>query len=79
MENILQRGFRLLRSLPKTIYFNFYYFPFKTALRLPVFIDHHVRLMKMGGKVALNYTPKRFDIKLAPSLMKAEGYYLNYK
>lgn len=40
---------RLLLGLPKTIRFNLKYFPFKQAIRLPVFISHQVWLKELGG------------------------------
>lgn len=40
-------------SLPKTLLFNFRYFPFKVAIRLPVFVSHRVILKKLSGKVEL--------------------------
>jgi len=35
-----------LFGLPKTLLFNFYYFPFKTAIKLLVWITHKVKLNK---------------------------------
>ncbi|CAN4273158.1 WbbJ Acetyltransferase (isoleucine patch superfamily) [Methylophilaceae bacterium] len=40
-------------SLPKTIWFNFKYLPFKDALKLPIFVSRHVWLMDMKGQVRL--------------------------
>ncbi len=45
--------FNLLRSIPKTLRFNFHYFPFKTALRLPVIVSHRTYLRELHGKVSL--------------------------
>jgi len=41
-------------GLPKTLRFNFHYFPFKTAIKLPVLLTHRVRLKKMKGKVIID-------------------------
>jgi acetyltransferase-like isoleucine patch superfamily enzyme len=41
------------RGLPKTLLFNFRYFPLRTAIRLPVLVSHRVWLMKLGGQVQL--------------------------
>lgn len=49
----------LLISLPKTLIFNFYYFPFLTALRLPIFVSHRVWLSKLGGQIQLPRTGVR--------------------
>ncbi|MEO3406430.1 acyltransferase [Mucilaginibacter sp. CAU 1740] len=38
----------------KSIIFNFKYFPFKTAIKLPVLISNNIYLHKMGGKVTIN-------------------------
>lgn len=40
-------------GLPKTLLFNFWYFPFRVAIRLPVVISHRVWLMRLGGEVSL--------------------------
>jgi acetyltransferase-like isoleucine patch superfamily enzyme len=40
-------------SLPKTLIFNFTYFPFRVAVRLPVLISHRVILKKISGSVVL--------------------------
>ena len=44
----------VLWHLPKTIYFNFHYFPIKIAIKLPVLFLTRVRLVEMGGSVKLN-------------------------
>lgn len=44
---------KYLTAVPKTLYFNFHYFPFSTAIRLPVIVSSRVRLEKMEGKVVL--------------------------
>lgn len=38
----------------KTIIFNFRYFPFSTAIKLPVLISRNVYLYKMKGRVVIN-------------------------
>jgi len=38
----------------KSVIFNFKYFPFKTAIKLPVLISNNIYLHKMGGKVIIN-------------------------
>ena len=49
MSNIL----RLLFSLPKTIYFNFFYLPFNQAIKLPIWL-YNVNLLKMRGQVIID-------------------------
>lgn len=40
-------------SLPKSLYFNFKYFPLSQAIRLPILISHRVWLLKTEGKIIL--------------------------
>ena len=51
------RLYRALRGLPKTVFFNFRYFPIATAIRLPVWVSHQVWLKQTGGAVALDVEP----------------------
>lgn len=41
-------------SLPKSIYFNLKYFPFRTAIKLPVLISYRTKLAVMQGSIHLN-------------------------
>ena len=43
----------IVRSIPKTLRFNFHYFPFATALKLPVIVSHRTFLRELHGKVEL--------------------------
>lgn len=43
----------VILHLPKTIYFNLHYFPFKDAVRFPVLFLSKVKLVEMGGQVEL--------------------------
>lgn len=38
----------------KTLYVNFYYFPFSTALKFPVLIYRNVKLSRIAGKITIN-------------------------
>ena len=49
----LGKAWRLLLGLPKTLIFNFRYFPFAQACRLPVLVSHRVKLVRLGGTVEL--------------------------
>ncbi|MGW8314788.1 MAG: hypothetical protein ACWGNV_04240 [Bacteroidales bacterium] len=42
-------------SLIRSLYFNLNYFPFKVAIKLPVFIYRGVKLKKMNGRIHLNF------------------------
>lgn len=44
---------RYIIGLPKTAYFNFKYFDFFTAIKLPVLISNDTWLKEMGGKVII--------------------------
>jgi acetyltransferase-like isoleucine patch superfamily enzyme len=48
-----RRLYLYLLGLPKTIFFNFWYLPFKDAIRLPVVVSHRVWLMQLSGKVKI--------------------------
>jgi acetyltransferase-like isoleucine patch superfamily enzyme len=45
----LRRLLLVILGLPKTILINFYYLPFKTALKLPILVSHRVWVMDMSG------------------------------
>ena len=45
--------FFLLRSVPKTIIFNFKYFDFKIAIKFPVFVSCKTHLSKLEGRVII--------------------------
>lgn len=45
--------YKYILALPKTIYFNFKYFKFEQAIKLPVVVSHKTYLMKTKGKVIL--------------------------
>ena len=40
-------------SLPNTVFFNFKYFPFGQAIKLPVFVSHRVWLMQTSGSIQI--------------------------
>lgn len=44
----------LILCLPKTLLFNLKYFPFKDAIRLPVFVSHRVWLKELSGTVKVS-------------------------
>ena len=65
MMNSLKRLTRLTFSLPKTIYFNFYLFPFKVALKLPVLVEHRTKFYELHrNTVLLNGNIKFAMIKI---------------
>ena len=51
--NKIRKFLMLVTDLPKTILFNFTYFPLKVAIKFPVFVSHRVFLLNLKGKVKL--------------------------
>ena len=56
--------FNIIRSIPKTLRFNFHYFPLKTALKLPVVVSHRTYLRELHGKVELPEKVERAMVKI---------------
>jgi acetyltransferase-like isoleucine patch superfamily enzyme len=54
----------ILRSIPKTLYFNFQYFKWKDAIQLPVFISHRVVLRETKGKITISNEKKMAMIRI---------------
>lgn len=40
-------------NLPETLFINFYFLPFKQAIKLPIWIYGNVRLIKLNGKIRI--------------------------
>ncbi|GKX67452.1 acyltransferase [Inconstantimicrobium mannanitabidum] len=51
-------------SLPKTLIFNFKYFPLKTALKLPILVNYNVCLKEISGEVILDTDIRRGIVKI---------------
>lgn len=49
----LRRALRVLRGLPKTLYFNFRVLPFRQALRMPLLVSPKVALYDVRGRVTV--------------------------
>jgi acetyltransferase-like isoleucine patch superfamily enzyme len=56
--------FNIVRSIPKTLRFNFHYFPLGTALKLPVVVSHRTYLRELHGKVELPEKVERAMVKI---------------
>ena len=54
----------IVRSIPKTLCFNFHYFPFKTAMKMPVIVSHRTYLRELHGKVELPEKVERAMVKI---------------
>lgn len=50
----MRKLYLILRAIPKTIYFNFKYLPFKEAIKFPIMVSHRVWLMETGGKLSID-------------------------
>ena len=52
----IKSAIKLLKkvNLWKTFYFNFHYFPFKTSIRMPIFIYWRSELYKMKGRIVID-------------------------
>src|SRR5690242_661824 len=48
-----QKQWRLLRSIPKSLWFCLHYLPLRQAVRLPILVSHRTMLQGMGGTVTL--------------------------
>lgn len=56
----------LIGALPATLRFNFHYFPFKVAIKLPV-ITYNARFKKLGGEV-------KIEGKVFPGMIRLGNY-----
>ena len=55
----------MILSLPKTVYFNFKCFPWKTAIRLPILVSNSVKIFAVRrNTVVFDATPARFAVKI---------------
>lgn len=56
--------FKVLISLPKTIYFNFKCLPFDKARHLPILVDHRTCLGDLGKRIEIDFDAHLFYIRL---------------
>lgn len=56
--------FSLIISIPITIYVNFRCLPFKTALKLPIFIGYKTRIDKLNRNITFGCEPKTFMVRI---------------
>lgn len=54
MRKILRRKLLRLLGFPKTLLFNFWYLPWRDALKLPFTVSHRVWLMELSGRVSIS-------------------------
>lgn len=61
MKNIIEG----IISLPKSVYYNFKFLPFKQALKTPLAVRYDTTIISLGGgKIIVNNSVGRFSIKL---------------
>lgn len=56
--------FSLIISLPITIYVNFRCLPFKTALKLPIFIGYKTHIDKLSRNITFGCNPTTFMVRI---------------
>lgn len=56
--------YNYILCIPKTIYFNFKYLPFKSAIKFPIIISHRTRLESCKGELYLPKNPKLGKIRI---------------
>ena len=56
--------FSLMVSIPMTIYVNFKCLPFKTAMKLPIFVGYKTKIDKLSRKIEFGCEPKPFMIRI---------------
>lgn len=61
MMNRIHKILLILKAIPKTLVFNFKYFPVRDAIKLPIIVSHRVRLQKMNGSVEID-SPIKFNM-----------------
>ena len=54
----------LIVSLPITIYVNFHCLPFKTAMKLPIFVGCRTRIDQLRGRITFGCTPTTFMVRI---------------
>lgn len=58
----------ILRSIFKTVWFNFYYLPFKQAIHLPIVL-YKPKIIAAKGKIVINGPIRPFMIQLGRPLV----------
>lgn len=56
--------FSLFISLPITLYVNFRCLPFKTAIKLPIFVGHKTRIGKLSRIITFGCKPTTFMVRI---------------
>ena len=65
IKKLLKNFIKFVYCLPKSIYFNFYYLPFRQAIKFPIWVHGSVKIENMGERKALEiHSLKRGSIRL---------------
>jgi len=61
----LRKVYLIIRSIPKTLYFNIKYLPFSQGIKMPILVSHRMWIMNPQGQVTIECEEiKPFMIKL---------------
>lgn len=61
---IIRKYYRFIRSIPISIFFNFWYLPFNQAIKFPIIISYRMNLLNISGKVLIECQIKTAMIKI---------------
>lgn len=56
--------FSLILSIPMTLYVNLRCLPFRTAVKLPLFVGYKTRIGKLSGKITFGCEPTTFMVRI---------------
>ena len=65
--------FSLIISLPITIYVNFRCLPFRTALKLPIFVGYKTHIDKLSRNIKFGCEPTTFMVRIGWEEQKEEN------
>lgn len=61
---IIKKILMFTLSIPKTLYFNFHYFEFRKAIKLPILVSYKVKIKKIGKKGTIKCPNNSMCVKL---------------
>ncbi|NRA17831.1 MAG: acyltransferase [Oceanospirillaceae bacterium] len=64
MPKFFRKSYYYLRAIPKSVFFNFYYLPWRQAIKLPIMVSHRTKFDKLQGKINLTPGTKTAKIRL---------------
>lgn len=60
----LNKIYNYFRCIPKSLLFNFYYLPFKQAIKFPIIVNHRTKIISLNGVITVPNDAKIGKIKL---------------